>query len=770
MATEIIHSIRSSGGDYTSLSAWEAAQQRDLVAVDEVAIAECYDDWVNGLSDQVTISGWTTDTTRNIIIRAATGHRHNGTPQSGFFISKTQGFASLINVLVANVELNGMDVENGSFSGRAISPGNNSNVLVVDCIAKSNETAFTAIGTGVTIRKCLAYDSVTGFDVLNWTAPVLQNCISENITNGVRNGANGAGATLQNFVCFGNANSYVDNGSGYSGSNNAASDAIPNTPPGTSPLLTNIVSGDFVDEPNNNFHLASGSSLDGAGVDLSADFTTDIDGDTIVAPWPIGFDYIASAGGAFSITGDVTKTKTSNAALNFTSNFSLSGAVTKTKVSNATLSFSSGNSIAGLVIKTKTSNAVLEFNSNELIVGDVTKTKVSNALLSFNANESILGSITKTKVSNAVLAFISGNSILGDITKTKTPASSMSFLSPGSFVINGDITKTKVSNALLDFTANYSLSGDVTKTKLPASGMVFFSPGSFVINGDITKTKTSNSTLLFNSNSIIVGDVTKTKTSNATLAFNQNHVLSGDVTKTKTPDSVFEFIKAENAINGSVTKTKTSNALFNFTGTRFITGDITKTKTPLSVLKYSGGTGCFTVEEAINKLLRDVVNEILAQPGFSIRAKQKDSPRPRGAYAIVDFISDTSLGWEQFEYDDRVDNNLDSTVRGMREIMMSVGFYRDSAIDNARKVRTGLVKDSIQSLFSLARVGLIRRSPVTNISNALENGWEDRAQFDVFLSVVGCDEDIINSICSVDIAGEYQERKTKYNFNIGVQI
>ena len=45
MATEIVHTIRASGGDYTTLSAWEAAQQRDLVAADEIAVAECYNDW-----------------------------------------------------------------------------------------------------------------------------------------------------------------------------------------------------------------------------------------------------------------------------------------------------------------------------------------------------------------------------------------------------------------------------------------------------------------------------------------------------------------------------------------------------------------------------------------------------------------------------------------------------------------------------------------------------------------------------------------------------
>ena len=68
MPTEVVHTIRASGGDYTSLSAWQTAQKRDLVADDEIAVAECYDDWTgNGLSEDILIDGWTTDSTRHII-------------------------------------------------------------------------------------------------------------------------------------------------------------------------------------------------------------------------------------------------------------------------------------------------------------------------------------------------------------------------------------------------------------------------------------------------------------------------------------------------------------------------------------------------------------------------------------------------------------------------------------------------------------------------------------------------------------------------------
>lgn len=176
------------------------------------------------------------------------------------------------------------------------------------------------------------------------------------------------------------------------------------------------------------------------------------------------------------------------------------------------------------------------------------------------------------------------------------------------------------------------------------------------------------------------------------------------------------------------------------------------------------------LEDALNKLLRDTMNLILGISGYAIAAKQ-DAPRPAGSYGDVDFVIDTGLGIEQHTLTDQSDPDLDiiEDIQGLREITMSIGFYRDNAIDNARKVRTGLIRESIQELFRGAGVGLATRSEVREISEPLENGWEERAQFDIVLSAVGSDTDIIRSILSVNIEGEFQARGLVYNFDIEVQ-
>ena len=70
--------IKSSGGDYTSLSAWEAAEQADITGLGP-SIAECYD--VDDTTP-TTISGWTTTASDYIEIIAAPAARCNGSTRA----------------------------------------------------------------------------------------------------------------------------------------------------------------------------------------------------------------------------------------------------------------------------------------------------------------------------------------------------------------------------------------------------------------------------------------------------------------------------------------------------------------------------------------------------------------------------------------------------------------------------------------------------------------------------------------------------------------
>ena len=174
------------------------------------------------------------------------------------------------------------------------------------------------------------------------------------------------------------------------------------------------------------------------------------------------------------------------------------------------------------------------------------------------------------------------------------------------------------------------------------------------------------------------------------------------------------------------------------------------------------------LEETLNKLIRDVVNDLLSLPGYAIKAKQ-NAPRPTGSYGDVDFLSDRSIGWEQRNQVDNIaDPDIAESITGAREITMSLGFYRDNAMDNARAVRTGLFRQSTTDLFRSAGVGLASRSEIRDISEPLENAWEKRSQFDIVINAVGTDVDIINSILAISISGNFETRGKSIPISIEV--
>ena len=84
MAT--ISSIKASGGDYTTLTAWEAAKQGVLT---DIQVAEVYNDFTDGLDDQLTIAGSTTTTLFYFKVSSPTSTRHTGKAGTGSKIKPT---------------------------------------------------------------------------------------------------------------------------------------------------------------------------------------------------------------------------------------------------------------------------------------------------------------------------------------------------------------------------------------------------------------------------------------------------------------------------------------------------------------------------------------------------------------------------------------------------------------------------------------------------------------------------------------------------------
>jgi hypothetical protein len=300
MPTTVTSTIKSSGGDYTSLSAWETAKQADLVAADQIQQAECYN---FALSDNILIDGWTTSATQYIRIYTPTAERHNGTQRevsgSGFRIS-TGGGSAPIAINENYVRIEGLEIENTSttvtgaisIDGTALTDGAN-NIWVTECIIVNNSTntSQSCVSFGVVRADILFRNNIVivrgGSRGMHCPASSgsieVTNCTIYNTAGSAslgilyQTGANIRNTFVGNFgtECF-----FHEAGSPI-GEYNASTDASADEPFTTGALtnvtatacFTNLVSGSL------NFTLLAGCQLIDAGVTATG-VSTDIIGNT----------------------------------------------------------------------------------------------------------------------------------------------------------------------------------------------------------------------------------------------------------------------------------------------------------------------------------------------------------------------------------------------------------------------------------------------------------------------------------------------------------
>lgn len=108
MPTTQTKTVKSSGGDYSGIIAYEAAEQADLPAGDLIKQAECYT-FEDNLGTAVfgTFDGWTTDSTRYIRVYAASGHQHSCKANTGYRIA-FDGFGQGFDMREANMRVEGV--------------------------------------------------------------------------------------------------------------------------------------------------------------------------------------------------------------------------------------------------------------------------------------------------------------------------------------------------------------------------------------------------------------------------------------------------------------------------------------------------------------------------------------------------------------------------------------------------------------------------------------------------------------------------------------
>lgn len=302
----VTKTVKSSGGDYTSLSAWEAGEQRNLVTADEIAVAECY-----AFEDttKVSVSGWTTDATRYIKIYTPTSERHDGKwDTSAYRLSLVSASSYVLLISSGYVRIEGLQLYQQSADAAGGVYLNTTggeiqfsyNILRGTPATTTGRAMLSLSGSGpngmVKIWNNLIYDGRNGIhhnsgDSGN-TYIFYNNTLVDVTFAGIRITDAIGDVTLylkNNLVQGTDINYNISSFTSLTTANNLSEDA---TSPDSS-YRSKVVT--FENEGADDFHLGSGDTeAKENGADLSSDpqlaFSDDIDGDTRSGTWDIGAD------------------------------------------------------------------------------------------------------------------------------------------------------------------------------------------------------------------------------------------------------------------------------------------------------------------------------------------------------------------------------------------------------------------------------------------------------------------------------------------------
>ena len=290
--------VKSSGGDYTSLSAAEAGEQADLPALDRQTNIEVYD-----FTDTTTvdITGWTTDATRYINIYAAVGNGHSGTwDNSKYNLSISAAFGGALAVRENYVRVTGLQFDCTHVTSAGTPVGTvdvigASDVRFERCIARrtgaqaGNMIVSHTAGTA-TLRNCIFYQNTDSHAVRGAGGTlIIQNCtITAAAGDGIHNFFDASTITVDNTYSGGHT------GAAYAGAmtrTTCAHSSATVFSGSTASIAYSTANFVNVTTGSQNLHLIVGASatLLTGGTDKSGTYTVDIDNQTRT-DWSIGAD------------------------------------------------------------------------------------------------------------------------------------------------------------------------------------------------------------------------------------------------------------------------------------------------------------------------------------------------------------------------------------------------------------------------------------------------------------------------------------------------
>lgn len=299
--------VKSSGGDYSSLSAAEAGEQNNLVTLDRQLDIECY-----AFSDTaaVVINGWTTDATRYVRIHCPTAEGHSG-------VWSTSKYRLEVDTAGANtkcldnredyVRIEGLQFRStgsgaadtgGCFRQQATAAAASSDIRLDRCLMRqeSEDTASRAIyvdSGSLTVRNTTIYGTSPSAGVYSNFGANSPTLTADNLT--VASGSftyafeRVAGTvTIRNCYAHGGTDAYTGTMTRTTCAHSSAT-VFAGSTASVAHSTANFVS---VTGGSEDYTVVSGSALLDVGTDLSGTFTNSING--VTRPQNGAFDIGAS--------------------------------------------------------------------------------------------------------------------------------------------------------------------------------------------------------------------------------------------------------------------------------------------------------------------------------------------------------------------------------------------------------------------------------------------------------------------------------------------
>ncbi len=254
MPTTVTKSIRASGGDYTTIQAWEDACPADLVSADQIWKGELYkegggtdNEWL--VTSTIAIGGSTVDGTRYLWLTTPSGAsfydhasklsnalRYN--PSNGVAVRTNTNYQHTFDLSSTVIRITGLQLANTQGSARATIKSDGNSALFLERSIVANAAPFDVITCGFgDIKNSLIYTVNTGADA--YGISFLNGAVASSIVNCTLHGGGHATPTgvyfssdgqhivkncaVFNFGSFSNNASFANTSSSSNNATNLAS-------------------------------------------------------------------------------------------------------------------------------------------------------------------------------------------------------------------------------------------------------------------------------------------------------------------------------------------------------------------------------------------------------------------------------------------------------------------------------------------------------------------------------------------------------------------